>query len=174
MEISDKEFEASLEQLAQAEAEREKFSPVAVSAVYEPAQHLLQITLNNGLQLAINPDLLQCICELDAAELQQVQISPLGDLIWKNAGHGIAIRGLLEGRFGSRKWMEQLHADQGIPLGEWNDSPAKKEEWARAAGSMTSLKKQQSSRRNGQKGGRPRKNQQGKVISKQTDLQQMA
>lgn len=172
--MSDKEFEASLEQLTQAEAEWEKFSPVAVSAAYNPVEHLLQVTLNNGLQLAISPDLLQCICELEAAELQQVQISPMGDLLWKNAGHGIAIRSLLEGRLGSRKWMEQLHADQGIPLGEWSDSPLKKAEWARAAGSMTSLKKQQSSRRNGQKGGRPRKKQQGKVISKQTDLQQMA
>lgn len=156
LKMSETEFNANMKRLAVEESERSKFSPVAVAVTYVHSEHLLNIKLNNGLQLAIAPDNLQFISQLDPQELSQVKVSPMGDLIWEEAGHGITIRSLLDGRFGSRKWMEHLHSEKEIPLGEWSDSPAKKEEWARAAGSMTSSKKKRSSRLNGKKGGRPR------------------
>lgn len=137
---------------------RKQFEAVIAAAAYDPAQKRLVITLNNGLGLLLDPAHCQELAELDEAELMAVQVSPAGSHVyWDESGAGIPLDNILAGRFGSRKWMEQMQAEHGIPLGLWKDSELARSEWGRMGGSLTSEAKARSSRENGKKGGRPPK-----------------
>lgn len=156
--LSDAEFKTKMDRLRQQQAEREKFEPLIAKAWFDQAQRKIRIVLTNGIELSIPPAFLQEICELSDLELSQIEVGPGGyNIRWDEAGMGAEISNLLAGRFGSRKWMEKLHAELGVPMGLWPDSEPARSAWGKTGARMTSKAKAAASRENGKKGGRPKK-----------------
>jgi hypothetical protein len=112
--------------------------PKVVRARYNRRASRIVIGLDNGLELTFPPRLAQGLERATSAELAIVEISPLGDgLHWPALDADLYVPALLQGVFGSKKWMaSQLGA---------------------AGGRAHSPAKVAAARRNGNKGGRPRK-----------------
>jgi len=111
--------------------------PRAVKARYDARKARLVVELANGVILLLPPALLQGLEQATPRQLAAVELSPLGTgLHWEALDVDLSVAGLAAGVFGSRAWMSEL---------------------ARRAGSVKSRRKAASSRANGMKGGRPRK-----------------
>jgi hypothetical protein len=110
----------------------------AVSARYDRRTSRIVVRLNTGLELAFPPALAEGLAGAAPDHLAEIEISPAGlGLHWPRLDADLYIPGLLQGVFGSRRWMAaQLGAD---------------------GGRSRSAIKGASSRANGRKGGRPRK-----------------
>jgi hypothetical protein len=128
------------QELAQAEARMEGLRDAghAVSARYDRRTSRIVVRLNTGLELAFAPALAEGLGGAAPDDLAEIEISPAGlGLHWPKLDADLYIPALLQGVFGSRRWMAaQLGAAGG-----------------RARNSV----KAASSRANGLKGGRPRK-----------------
>jgi hypothetical protein len=112
--------------------------PKAVHARYDRRVSRIVIGLDNGLELAFPPRLAQGLERATPAELATIEISPLGDgLHWPAIDADLYVPALLQGVFGSTRWMARH-------LGA-------------AGGRTRSNAKAAAARRNGRKGGRPRK-----------------
>ncbi|SDM25892.1 Protein of unknown function [Oryzisolibacter propanilivorax] len=109
----------------------------ATAARYDARHKRVVVELANGSQFAFPPALAQGLEHARAADLAEIEITPLGTgLHWPRLDADLSVEGLLSGLFGSRTWMRQ-HAAR--------------------AGRATSAAKAQAARANGAKGGRPRK-----------------
>jgi len=110
----------------------------AVAARYDRRASRIVVRLNTGLELAFPPALAEGLADATPADLEKIEISPAGlGLHWPKLDADLYIPALLQGVFGSRRWMAaQLGAIGGR---------------ARTKG------KAASSRANGRKGGRPRR-----------------
>jgi len=114
----------------------------AEAAHYDPASRRIVITLRHGLELAIPVHLLQGLADAPPASLARIEISPEGTgLYWPDLDVDLYVPGLIQGLFGTRRWMASLLGQIG--------GQARSEAKARAA------------RANGRKGGRPRKRPDG-------------
>jgi hypothetical protein len=109
----------------------------AVSVRYDPYASRIVVSLDTGLELAFSPSLAEGLAGASPEALADVEISPAGlGLHWPKLDADVYIPALLQGIFGSRRWMAaQLGA---------------------AGGRARSETKAASSRTNGRKGGRPR------------------
>lgn len=109
----------------------------AVSVHYDPRASRIVVGLNTGLELTFPPSLTEGLAGASSEELADVEISPSGlGLHWPKLDADVYIPALLQGIFGSRRWMAaQLGA---------------------VGGRAHSETKTASSRANGGKGGRPR------------------
>ena len=134
MEISEDEF-------ARAEATMATemgANPRAVSARYDRRSARIVVRMNTGIDLAFPPALAEGLGGASPEELANVEISPTGlGLHWPELDAELYVPALLQGTFGSKRWM----AAQLGAAGGRSRSPAK------AA----------SARENGRKGGRPKK-----------------
>jgi hypothetical protein len=132
--------EAELQRAPQAEAlgaVRTADHLQATAARYDARRKRVVVELANGSQFAFPPALAQGLAQARAADLAEIEITPLGTgLHWPRLDADLSVEGLLAGLFGSRAWMRQ-HAAR--------------------AGRSTSPAKTQAARANGAKGGRPRK-----------------
>jgi hypothetical protein len=109
----------------------------AVAARFDTLAHRVVIELDNGADFSFPPKLAQGLGDSSDADLQQIEISPLGTgLHWPKLDVDLTVDGLLAGVFGSRHWMRELAAKAGA-----TKSPAKSA----------------AARTNGSLGGRPRK-----------------
>ena len=133
MEISEQEFQAAV--LRGEEVRRNGY---AVSAEYDAHQNRLVVGLNNGVVIMVPVHLLEELAEAGADDLAEIEISPAGlGLHWPRLDADVYVPALMQGVFGTRRWMAAL-------LG--------------AAGGKASTKaKAAAARENGRKGGRPRK-----------------
>ena len=133
MEISEKEFQAAV--LRGEEIRRNGY---AVSAEYDAHQNRLVVGLSNGVVIMVPVHLLEELAEAGAEDLAEIEISPAGlGLHWPRLDADVYVPALMQGVFGTRRWMAAL-------LG--------------AAGGKASTKaKAAAARENGHKGGRPRK-----------------
>jgi len=115
-----------------------KSQPKAVRAHYDRRVSRVIISLDSGLELAFPPRMAQGLEHATPAELANIEISPLGDgLHWPAIDADLYVPALLQGVFGSKTWMaRQLGA---------------------AGGRARSGAKVAAARKNGRKGGRPRK-----------------
>jgi uncharacterized protein RhaS with RHS repeats len=111
--------------------------PRATAAHYDARKKVVVIELANGASFAFPPSLAQDLEGASAADLSEIEITPMGTgLHWPQLDADLTVDGLLAGVFGSRSWM-RAHA-------------------ARAGRARTPAKAA-AARANGAKGGRPRK-----------------
>ncbi|MDQ2865799.1 MAG: DUF2442 domain-containing protein [Candidatus Eremiobacteraeota bacterium] len=115
----------------------EQYRPRAVAAGYRAKDDTIAIKLATGVELAIPRKLLQGLADADPREVAQVAIEDHGSALhWESLDVDHYVPGLIDGVFGTRKWMSEAGK-----IGGRAKTPAK-----RAA-----------ARKNGRKGGRPRK-----------------
>jgi hypothetical protein len=113
-------------------------TPRAVAARYDRRVSRVVVTLSNGLELAFPPHLAEGLADAKPADLAVIEITPAGlGLHWPRLDADLYLPALLEGLFGSPRWMAGLLGKSG--------------------GSARTEAKIAAARENGRKGGRPRK-----------------
>jgi hypothetical protein len=117
---------------------RRATEPIATAARYDRRRDRIVVSLDSGLELAFPPRIAQGLEKAAPAELSSIEISPSGfGIHFPNLDAHLHLPALLEGIFGSRKWM-------AARLGA-------------AGGRARSAAKSAAARVNGQRGGRPRR-----------------
>jgi hypothetical protein len=130
VEISDEEIEAANER---GRIFRETH-PHAKAARYDAKADRVIVELENGATFAFPPRLVQGLHAASPAEIAEVEVIGAGyGLHWESLDLDYSVPGLMNGVFGTAKWM------------------------AARAGRATSPAKAAAARANGKKGGRPRK-----------------
>ena len=111
--------------------------PRVVDAAYDAATDEIAIGFENGVRMAFPRHLLEGLAGAPATQLRQIDITGPGTgLYWTQLGVGHYVRGLLDGVFGTRRWMQEL---------------------GRRGGATTTAAKSAAARENGKMGGRPKK-----------------
>ena len=113
-------------------------SGFVIAARYDRRTSRIVVNLNTGMQIAVPPRLMEGLADASPADLAEIEISPsrLG-LHWPKLDADVYVPGLMQGVFGSKRWMAaQLGA---------------------AGGQARSRAKTAAAQENGRKGGRPRK-----------------
>ncbi len=109
----------------------------AISARYDRRAGRIMVELNNGISVAFPARLAEGLQHASASALSQIEVSPSGlGLHWPKLDADVYLPALLQGVFGSKRWMAaQLGA---------------------TGGQARSVAKAAAARENGRKGGRPR------------------
>src|SRR5262245_21228764 len=108
--------------------------PHAVSAYYDRRADRVVVELTNGCTFAFPPKLVQHLCDATPEQIAEIEVSAsVYGLHWPLLDEDYSVPGLMNGVFGTAKWM------------------------AAKAGRTTSPAKAATARANGAKGGRPRK-----------------
>ena len=130
MELTDAQIEAANERGRIAQ----QTEPRAISARYDRKAQRIVVELTSGATFAFPPALVQGLCDATPEELADIEVSPAGfGLHWPRIDEDYSVPGLLNGVFGTARWM------------------------AARAGRTASPAKAAAARANGAKGGRPRK-----------------
>ena len=125
-------------QQAEKRMETLRESGFAVSARYDRRAGRVIIDLNTGVQIAFPTRLAEGLAGASPTDLSEIEISPAGlGLHWPKLDADVYVPALLQGVFGSKRWM-------AVQLGA-------------AGGQARSSAKAAAARENGRKGGRPRK-----------------
>ena len=133
MEITDREFEQ-----ANARGQAAWGAGHAVSARYDHPSERLVVDIHTGVQLAVPVALIQGLAGASPDDLTLVEIEAGGlGLHWPKLDADVYVPGLLQGVYGSKKWMVR--------------------EMGATGGRSRSSAKAAAARNNGRKGGRPRK-----------------
>jgi hypothetical protein len=134
MNCSKDEIEAANERAA----ERRAKTPIAVGARYDRRIGRLVIDLSTGFSIVFKPHDAQELEDAKLEQLAKIEISPSGfGLHFPDLDADLYLPRLLEGVFGSRKWIASQLGKTG--------------------GRATSAAKTAASRSNGKRGGRPKK-----------------
>ena len=129
---------ASLTQAGQRGLRSLRTEPRARAARYDRRTGRIHVDLTNGCTFAFPARKAQGLERAADAELAQVEILGLGlGLRWERLDVDLSVPGLLVGLFGTKAYMDRLRAVR--------------------AGAAKSAGKAAAARRNGAKGGRPRK-----------------
>ena len=132
MAISKEQFKAANSRGAAAASR----GPIARAVRYDSRRGLIVITLEGGCEFSFPAALAEGLADAPRSKLAKIKISPNGlGLHWPLLDADLYVPGLIEGAFGSRRWMQQIGK-----IGGASRSPVK----ARA------------SRENGKRGGRPK------------------
>jgi len=131
MEISEHEFEQ-----AQARTTEIRQTGHAVAARYDRKHGRVVVRLHNGVELAVPVGLVEGLAGAAPDDLADIEVTPAGlGLHWPKLDADVYVPALMQGVFGSRRWMAaQLGA---------------------TGGKATSKAKADAARANGRKGGRP-------------------
>jgi hypothetical protein len=110
--------------------------PIARAARYDSRRGLIVITLDGGCEFAFPVAVTEGLADASRSKLTKIKISPNGlGLHWPLLDVDLYVPGLIEGAFGSQRWMQQI---------------------GKLGGSSRSSIKAKSSRENGKRGGRPK------------------
>jgi len=110
----------------------------AVSVRYDRRTSRVVVNLDTGVQLSVPTRNIEGLADASTEDLTEIEISPAGlGLHWPKLDADVYVPALLQGVFGSKKWMAALLGASG--------------------GRSTSAKKTAAARQNGHKGGRPRR-----------------
>jgi len=132
--VSLKEFRAANRRAE----ERYVSTPRAVAAHYDRRHRRVVIQLSSNLDVSFSPDAAQGLEHATPSQLEQIEITPSGlGIHFPKLDADLYLPGILQGIFGSRKWM-------AAQLGQ-------------AGGRSKSTAKKAASRANGRLGGRPKK-----------------
>ena len=135
--VMDEEFDRMYKRAVRYAREFDRKHPPATGASYDPVERTIRVDLRNGCAFLFPADMGQGLRGATDEHLARVEVTPSGHgLHWEELDADLGIPELMAGVFGTRAWMAELGRRGGS-----SKSPAK----ARAA------------RRNGRKGGRPRK-----------------
>jgi hypothetical protein len=108
--ISDEEFERQFAEAEQRGKERLKTEPRAKSSRYDPTARRVIIELLNGCTLFVPVDLMQGLHGAADEDLADFTLMPRGfDLHWHKLDAQFTVVGLLNGLFGTKKWMAELN-----------------------------------------------------------------
>jgi hypothetical protein len=96
------EFDAAVERAER----RRREEPFAVAARYDRRIARVMIRLNTGIEIAFSPRNMQGLERAKPGDLQEIEISPSGyGLHFPRLEADLYIPGLLDGVFGSRRWL---------------------------------------------------------------------
>ena len=109
--------------------------PVPVAVRYEPSSGRIVVEFDNGAAFMVPAARLQGLAEASPAELAEVALLGATGLHWPALDIDFTIKGLMQGIFGTAKFMDA----------------------SRKGGQSRSPDKAAAARRNGLRGGRPRK-----------------
>jgi len=127
------EFERANERAA-----RRRGAPAAVAARYDRERDRVVVVLSSGGEIAFPPRRAEGLERAKSADLDVIEISPSGfGLHFPKLDADLWLPALLEGIFGSRRWMAARLGARG--------------------GRARSKAKARAARANGKRGGRPRK-----------------
>jgi hypothetical protein len=119
-------------------ARRLATGPIAVDARYDRRSGRVVLALSNGIGVTFLPQFAQGLESATPAQLGAIEISPSGlGIHFPKLDADLYLPALLEGMFGSKRWMAMRLGERG--------------------GRARSAAKAAASRRNGKLGGRPRK-----------------
>jgi hypothetical protein len=144
MAMRDSEFERQYAEATRRGERRLQHEPRAVAVCYDRRTRKVLIDLDNGCTLLVPPELAQGLTGASPTKLADVVVLGPGTAVsWPQLDVQFSVTGLLTGIFGTRAWMAEL---------------------GRAGGRVKSAAKSRAARRNGTRGGRPRKTKiKGKV-----------
>jgi len=118
--------------------ERQASTPRAIAAHYDRKNRRVVIQLSSNLDVSFSPHLAQGLENATPSQLEQIEITPSGfGIHFPELDADLYLPAILQGIFGSRKWM-------AARLGQ-------------AGGKSRSPAKKRASRANGRLGGRPKK-----------------
>jgi hypothetical protein len=127
------EFETAKERAMR----RRKRVPAAISAHYDAASGNIVVDLSTHLGMTFSPNLVQGLENAKPSQLEPIEITPSGfGLHFPKLDADVYLPALLEGVFGSKRWMAAHLGSLG--------------------GKSKSLAKASAARSNGQLGGRPK------------------
>ncbi|MGH9935539.1 MAG: DUF2442 domain-containing protein [Blastocatellia bacterium] len=107
--ISDEEFERQYAEAVKRGKERLKTEPRAKSATYDPKTRRVIIELMNDCVFIIPVDLMQGLRGASDEDLMDFSLMPRGfDLHWHRLDAQFTVFGLMQGRFGTKRWMAEL------------------------------------------------------------------
>lgn len=133
MAITKREFEQ-----AEARTTAQRQAGYAISAHYDRRTSRIVVDLNTGVQVAFPTNLAEGLAGASPQDLAEIEISPAGlGLHWPKIDADLFVPALLQGVFGSTRWMA---AQLGM-----------------AGGKVRTEAKAAAARKNGRKGGRPRR-----------------
>ena len=132
VQVSIGEVDSAMARARQFEAQ----DPRVIRAQYEAEEDLVSLYFDDGLKVSIPRKHLQGLERANPSQLSKIEIVGRGTgLHWPILDVDHYVLGLLEHRFGTKRWMEEI---------------------GRRGGQAKSKAKTKASRRNGLKGGRPR------------------
>jgi len=132
--VTEAEFQAATKRTQEL---REKHSH-ALKAHYDQGRNRVVIELANGVEIAFDPHRTQDLETAAPADLAEIEISASGlGLYFPRCDADFSIPALMQGIFGTRKWMAAQLGSKG--------------------GKASNARKAQAARTNGKLGGRPKK-----------------
>ncbi len=137
-ELTEENLRDQIAQAKQAWKTAEATEPRAESVQYNQSEDLIVIKLKNGAIFCFPPRLAQGLESASPQQLADVWLPPSGSSVhWESLDVDFGIPELIAGIFGTKSWMAEL---------------------GRKGGEATSSAKSAAARKNGKKGGRPKKN----------------
>lgn len=110
----------------------------AKTVTYDAARGQIDVQLTNGCLFSLPPSIIEGLSGQSAQDIADVAITGTGfGLCWERLDIDLSLPDLMAGLFGTRVWMDSQRAA--------------------VAGAARSVAKSAAARRNGAKGGRPRK-----------------
>ncbi|MDY6782112.1 MAG: DUF2442 domain-containing protein [Cyanobacteriota bacterium] len=136
-ELTEENLKSEIQQAKAAWKKAEATEPRAQSVHYDESDNLITIHLKNGVIFSFPPELAQGLEGASPEQLADVLLIPSGNSVhWESLDVDFGIPELVAGIFGTKAWMAEL---------------------GRKGGRVSSEAKAIAARKNGKKGGRPKK-----------------